>query len=156
MLGHENGITKRSGMKTGQFSGELVSKILQGGRHNGALGTRFVGNGEDWVELAIDYDTRFVADAETGIMASGPILSLMDMATSMAVWAKRDFWAPVVTLDLRIDYLRPAIPGRTLYGRGICYRLTRRIAFVHGETHDGDRDDLVAHTTGAFMLLESQ
>ena len=58
------------------------------------------------------------------------------------------------TLDLRVDYLRPATPGRRIVGRGECYGLTKSIAFVRGTAHDGDADDLVAHVTGTFISTE--
>jgi acyl-coenzyme A thioesterase PaaI-like protein len=58
---------------------------------------------------------------------------------------------PQATLDLRVDYLRPAVPGRAVIGRGSCYRMTRSIAFVRGFAHDGDPDDPVANVTGTFM-----
>ena len=85
------------------------------------------------------------------ILASGPIVSLMDMATSIAVWLRLGRFRPQATLDLRVDYLRPAAPGRTVIGRGTCYRVTRSIAFVRGIAHDGDPDDPVANVTGTFI-----
>ena len=55
------------------------------------------------------------------------------------------------TLDLRVDYMRAAVPGKTVIGRGECYKLTRTISFIRGIAHDGDPDDPVAHVTGTFM-----
>ena len=78
----------------------------------------------------------------------------MDMATSLAVWGKKGRWIPHATLDLRVDYLRPATPGRTVIGRGECYRLTRAISFVRGQAHDGDPDDPIAHVAGTYMNTE--
>lgn len=120
--------------------------------HNGAIGARVVGYGEDWSELALDYREDLVGDEASGILASGPIIALMDMATSIAVWIKRGAFKPQATLDLRIDYLRAALPGSTVFGRGECYRLTRRVAFVRGMAHDGDPHDPIAHVTGTFMM----
>jgi uncharacterized protein (TIGR00369 family) len=122
--------------------------------HTVALGLRYVDQGEDWCELALDYDRRLVSDATSGILASGPIVSLMDMATTMAIWAKRGGIRPHATLDLRIDYLRPARAGNAVTGRAECYRLTRRVAFVRGIAHDGDDNDPVAHVAGTYMLLD--
>lgn len=125
------------------------------GGHTVALGLRYVDHGSDWCELVLDYDRRLVSDATSGILASGPIVSLMDMATTMAIWAKRGAILPHATLDLRVDYLRPARPGNAVTGRAECYRLTRRVAFVRGIAHDGDANDPVAHVAGTFMLLDS-
>ncbi|WP_420142690.1 PaaI family thioesterase [Sphingomonas sp.] len=122
--------------------------------HIVALGLRYVAHGEDWCELALDYDRRLVSDGTSGILASGPIVSLMDTASGFAVWVKRGALLPQATLDLRIDYLRPARPGTTVSGRAECYRLTRRVAFVRGVAHDGDAADPVAHLAGTYMLTD--
>lgn len=122
--------------------------------HNGALGLRVIDVGPGWSELALDYREELIGQPETGVLASGPIISLMDMATSVAVWARRGVFRPQATLDLRIDYLRAATPGRTVIGRGECLRLTRRVAFVRGLAHDGDPDDPIAHVAGTFMMTD--
>ncbi|MBW4330155.1 PaaI family thioesterase [Stakelama sp. CBK3Z-3] len=120
--------------------------------HGNAIGTRYCAHGPDWCELALPYDARLIGDEASGVIASGPILALMDMACSTAAWLKRGGMVPHATLDLRIDYLRPARPRETVTGRGECYRLTRSIAFVRGHAHDGDDDDPIAHVAGTFML----
>jgi uncharacterized protein (TIGR00369 family) len=123
--------------------------------HNGALGTRYLAHGPDWAELALDYRDDLIGDEETGVLASGPIIALMDMATSIAVWIRRGIFAPQATLDLRIDYLRAATPGKTVIGRGECYRLTRRVAFVRGQAHDGDPGDPIANVVATFMMTDA-
>lgn len=124
------------------------------GGHGETVGIGYQAHGEDWAELTLPYDARLIGDVSTGVIASGPIVTLMDMATSVAIWLKRGQFVPQATLDLRIDYLRPATPGRTVIGRGECYRLTRSIAFVRGQAHDGDPDDPLAHVAGTFMFTE--
>ena len=125
-----------------------------GSGHGAAVGISYHSHGEDWVELALPWRAELVGMPETEILASGPIVSLMDMATSLAVWTKLGAFRPQATLDLRVDYLRPATPGRTVIGRGSCYRITRSIAFVRGIAHDGDPDDPVANVTGTFIGTE--
>ena len=122
--------------------------------HGGALGIGYVAHGDDWAELSLPYDAKLVGMPASGIIASGPIISLMDMATSVAIWVKLDRFRHQATLDLRVDYLRPAAPGRTVIGRGQCYGVTRSIAFVRGTAHDGDPEDPVAHVTGTFMFTD--
>ncbi len=125
------------------------------GGHAGRLGIEYHGHGDDWAELALPYDPAQIGDPERGVIASGPIVTLMDMATSMAIWLKREGFVPQATLDLRVDYLRAATPGRTVIGRGECYRITRSIAFVRGQAHDGDPADPVAHVAGTYMFLDA-
>jgi uncharacterized protein (TIGR00369 family) len=125
------------------------------GGHGGRLGIAFHARGPDWMELMLPYNVDLVGDRASGVIASGPIITLMDMATSFAVWLKRGGFVPHATLDLRIDYLRPATPGQTVIGRGECYRLTRSIAFVRGQAHDGDPADPIAHVAGTYMNLDA-
>ncbi len=136
---------------TGSFDPLLFMKLIHKLGHTAALGLRYVSHGGDWSELVLPENPRLVGDPDTGIIASGPIVSLMDMATSMAVWIRRDRFVPQATLDMRIDYLRAAAPGRDIFGRGECYRLTRTIAFTRGTAHDGDPDDPIAHVAATFM-----
>lgn len=124
------------------------------GGHGARLGIGYQGHGPDWCELLLPFHGDLIGDPSRGVLASGPIITLMDMATSVGVWLKRGAFLPHATLDLRIDYLRPAVPERTVVGRGECYRLTRQVAFVRGVAHDGDPDDPVAHVAGTFMLLD--
>lgn len=119
--------------------------------HTAALGINYVAHGEDWAELVLPYSNRLIGVEETGVLASGPIISLMDMATSVAIWIKRGRFTPQATLDMRVDYMRPARPGCDIVGRGECYRITRNIAFVRGIAHDGDTGDPVAHVAATFM-----
>lgn len=122
--------------------------------HGGLIGLRYVGHGEDWAELAIDYSERLIGDEATGVLASGPILAMMDMATSMAIWIRQKRFRAQATLDLRVDYLRPATPGKPVIGRGECYRITRKVAFIRGQAHDGDPADPVAHVAGTYMFTD--
>lgn len=119
--------------------------------HGGRIGIRYVAHGADWCELGLPYSEELIGDPARGVIASGPIIALLDMATSVGVWLKRGEFRPHATLDLRVDYLRPAQPGCEVIGRGECYRVTRSIAFVRGIAHDGDPDDPLAHVAGTFM-----
>jgi uncharacterized protein (TIGR00369 family) len=130
------------------------AKILTMPGHNKLVGATYRAHGDDWVELEFPYNEKLVGDPATGILASGPIISLMDMASSMAIWLKTQSFRPQATLDMRVDYLRPATPGKTVVGRGQCYRLTRNVAFVRGEAHDGDPAKPLAHVAGTFMFTD--
>ena len=130
---------------------KFMSYVRQVG-HGGALGIAYVAHGEDWVELSLPYRPELVGMPESGIIASGPIISLMDVATSLAIWVRLNRFRHQATLDMRVDYLRPATPGKVIYGRGECYATTRRVGFVRGLAHDGDPLDPVAHVAASFMF----
>lgn len=124
--------------------------------HGGRLGLLYNAHGEDWVEIVLPYDESLVGDPARGVLASGPVIAMMDVATSCAIWQREGRFIPQATLDLRVDYLRPATPGHAVHGRGECYRVTRSIAFVRGQAHDGDPADPIAHVAGTFMFLDAQ
>ena len=56
------------------------------------------------------------------------------------------------TLDLRIDYMRPAAPKLGVTAEAHCYKLTRTIGFVRAEAWDAERSDLIATAQAAFVL----
>ncbi|MBS0474569.1 MAG: hotdog fold thioesterase [Proteobacteria bacterium] len=133
------------------FDPLALSALMTRRAHAGWLGMAYEGHGDGWVELSLPWREDLVGVPETGVLASGPIISLMDNATSISVWSMARRFLPHATLDLRVDYVRAAEPGRKVIGRGECYKLTRTIAFVRGIAHDGDPDDPVAHVIGTFM-----
>lgn len=141
----------RPGTEAG-FDPRLFTEYARQVGHGGALGILYVDHGPDWVELGLDWQEKLVGVPETGVLASGPIISLMDMAASMAIWVKLGRFRHQATLDMRVDYLRPAEPGRRIVGRGECYGVTKSVGFVRGLAHDGNAADPVAHVTGTFMF----
>ena len=136
------------------FDPKLFTSYAAQVGHGGALGIDYQAHGPDWVELGLPYREQLIGVAETGVIASGPIISLMDMALSMAIWMKLGRFRHQATLDMRVDYLRPATPGRKIIGRGECYGIKRSVAFVRGLAHDGDPADPVAHVSATFMFTD--
>jgi len=119
--------------------------------HGALLGYRYEGHGEDWLELSMPWREELVGVPETGLLASGAIVSLIDMAAGISVFIKQGHFVPNATLDLRIDYLRPAPKGATVYGRCRCIRTTRSVCFVSGFAHVGDPNDPIATAALTFM-----
>ena len=138
-----------------EFDPATLIKGMSRMGHNALIGVDYHAHGPDWVELALPWHERLVGDTATGILASGPIFALMDMAASLSIWITSGRFRPQATLDMRVDYLRPAEPGKTVIGRGECYKLTKTIAFVRGEAHDGDPARPVAHVAGTYIFTEA-
>ena len=120
--------------------------------HGRALGLEYVGSGPNWMELSLPWREELVGVPESGILASGAIVSLIDTASGGSVWMALGHFQPIVTINLRLDYLRPALKGETVIARCECYKLTRQVAFVRGTAHGGDPERPVAQATGTFML----
>ena len=120
--------------------------------HGRALGMQFGDSGGNWTELTLPWREELVGVPETGILASGAIVSLIDTASGTAVWAALGKFIPLATIDLRIDYLRPAFRGESVYARCECTKLTRQIAFTRGTAHVGDPARPIAYSSGTFMI----
>lgn len=133
---------------------KIAPALLKMG-HVGWLGLSYKDHGPDWAELSLPWRADLLGEAEREVLASGPIVSLCDMAGGLSIWTTLGIYVPVATLDLRLDYQRPATPHKAVTARARCYKLTRSAAFVSGIAHDGNPDDPVAHFTGCFMKIGS-
>lgn len=135
----------------------LLPQLAGAAPHTRALGLMFERLADDGtVVLRAPWKSEFVGDPDTGVLAGGLATALLDHVGGLAVWAALDGYQPIATLDLRVDYMRPAGPGLDLIGEARCYRLTRSIAFVRGWAHDGDADDPVAAMQAAYMLTAAR
>jgi uncharacterized protein (TIGR00369 family) len=120
--------------------------------HNAALGTRLISMREGAAVMQLDWAPHLVGDPDTGILAGGPITVLLDSCCGMAVATRMSVLAAFATLDLRIDYARPAEPHKPVIAEAECYRLTANVAFTRAIAHQGDPSKLVAAAAGTFML----
>ena len=134
------------------FDIERFFEIARAVGHGKALGIDYQGSGPDWAELTLEARPELIGVPEDRIVASGAIVGLVDTCCGAAVWQKLDRFEPIATIDLRIDYLRPAFEGDMLVARCECYKMTKAIAFTRGIAHTGDPERPVAHVTGTFIL----
>src|SRR3954471_3133598 len=106
--------------------------------------------GEAWSSLP--YRPVFVGDTATGVLHGGVVTAMLDESCGMAVQLALDGTRAIATLDLRIDYLKPATPGLDIRAHAVCYRVTRSIAFVRATAYQDSEDDPVATATACFMV----
>ena len=137
---------------TGAFNPALFFKLAASVGHSRALQMEYRSSADHWIELALPWREELVGIEETGILASGAIVSLLDMAGSASVWMALGKFVPMATIDLRLDYFRAAVKGETVIARCECTKLTRRVGFVRGIAHGGDPARPIAQATGTFML----
>ncbi len=124
--------------------------------HTKALGVRIVEMGEGVAVLCLPYSDHLVGDPDTGIIHGGAITALLDNASGTAVHTTMKTMTSIATLDLRIDYMRPATPQRPVFARAECFRKTSNIAFVRGSAYHDSPDDPIATTIATFVLSSNQ
>ncbi|WP_415921631.1 PaaI family thioesterase [Tateyamaria sp. SN6-1] len=120
--------------------------------HSRDLGMTLVDMGDGVATIEMPYDARLVGDPETGVISGGAVSALMDTCCGAAVMCHPSNGGGTATLDLRIDYMRAAVPGQGVLTTATCYHVTRSVAFVRATAWDDDRDNPVATATGAFTV----
>ena len=119
--------------------------------HSISLGMKidFIGDGE--VGMSMPYDKKLIGDPKTEVIHGGAVFSLLDTCCGAAAMSHPDQTGPTATIDLRIDYMRPATPKQKIKAVATCYNLTKNVAFVRAVALDENEEKPVAMAAGAFV-----
>ncbi|MFT4571798.1 MAG: hypothetical protein ACI8TX_000691 [Hyphomicrobiaceae bacterium] len=127
---------------------ELVSHIP----HAIELALEVVDASPSNATIRLPVTEHLVGDSERGVVFGGVITTLLDQVGGAAVMCGMRELSSIATIDLRIDYLKAATPGRDLFGHAECYRMTRSVAFVRGAAYHDSPDDPFAIFVSTYML----
>jgi uncharacterized protein (TIGR00369 family) len=100
---------------------------------------------------SMPYRDAWLGDTERGVYHTGVITTLVDTVSGLAAVAGAGRFETIATLDLRMDFLRPARQGAGLRVQASCYRLTPSIAFVRASAWQDDENEPVAVSQSTFM-----
>ena len=143
------------GSQTQSFDLEtLLRNFLEGVRHSMVLGMELIQIEPPGLVLKLPYSDKIVGNPETGVIHGGAITTLMDQACGLAVAvALAPEYDITPTIDLRIDYMRPAEPGKDVFAYVEGYRKTRQVVFTRGIAYHDDRSKPIAHCVANFTRM---
>ncbi|WP_306016893.1 PaaI family thioesterase [Oceanicaulis sp. MMSF_3324] len=133
----------------------LAGLLVDGSPHALALGMKLVRVSPGEAVIRAPYQAESIGDPETGVMHGGVVTALLDHACGTAAFAGLGGDQAVATLDLRLDYMRPAKPGCDVVAEAKTIKVSGLIAFVSAIAHDGDENDPVATAHAAFMVTRA-
>ena len=109
------------------------------------------------VEIRMPFNPDFCLDEEGTMLHGGVLTALLDSAFGLANFLAIEDVQTMATLDLRVDYLRPARSRTDVIVFAECYRETRHIAFGSGKIwfDTGDCEE-IARGSAAFALTRGK
>lgn len=134
------------------FSQAAAQQFIHGLPHCAEMKMEILDVGEGSAEMSVPYDPRYIGDPQTGVIHGGVITALLDSCCGAAVLGHPAGRTGTATLDLRIDYMRPAEPEKRIYARAEVYQATRSVAFVRGLAYEETPDNPIASCSCAFTV----
>lgn len=129
-----------------------IIRIFEAVPHVRELGMTVIDLHHGYGQMRVPCTDRLVGNPKTGVIHGGVITSFLDTLSGLVVMASVPENTPLATLDLRIDYLRPALSQQDIFGSAECYGVTESIAFVRGTAYQDTFRKPIANCTGTFML----
>jgi len=119
--------------------------------HNGAIALEIVDVAGELVVTRLPYRDEFLGDPMARLWHTAIGTTAADSTCGLAVLLALPGLESLATLDLRMDYLRPAVADTALTIEAECHHVTQSVAFVRATLHQGERDRPTALCTAAFM-----
>lgn len=129
----------------------LIRHYPQQVPHCGHLGQEIVSVTAGQLRMRQPYGEHLLGDAERGLIHSSVQLTLVDSGFGAAVLSAFSEMEAIATLDLRMDYHRPAVAGHDLYLDARVDRISKQIVFVSGAVWQLDPDQPTAMARATFM-----
>lgn len=149
---HLQGITAVSAEKPTLVPHEIVAQYMGTLPHAKELGIVAVHVVRGMGILRLPYSDKLVGNPENGVLHGGVVTTLIDTVCGLASLTAPPRPQPLATLDLRIDYLRPATPRMDLFARAQVTKMTRQVLFLTSLAYQDDLADPVASAVATFMF----
>ena len=117
-----------------------------------ALGGEMEISASGRVRMRLPYSEKLIGNPDTGVVHGGVITGFLDQTCGMAVGSTLKEPRSFATLDLRIDYMKPARPHADIFFEGECLKIAHDVAFATARAYQDTVDDPVAIATATFMF----
>jgi len=107
------------------------------------------------VRMHLPYSEKLIGNPDTGVVHGGVISGFLDQSCGMALGSTLKQPRSFATLDLRIDYMKPAKPNRDIWFEGECLKIAHDVAFARARAYQDSIDDPVAIATATFMFTQN-
>ncbi|WP_396586248.1 PaaI family thioesterase [Bermanella sp. R86510] len=124
-------------------------------KHCQVLGMKVVEASNKSLTIELPYSEQHVGNPSTGVIHGGVLTTLMDTACGTMVINALPEFELCPTLDLRVDYVRAAEPGESIFAFAEAYRVSRNVVFTRCTVHQGDVNEPVANCVATFMRIGS-
>lgn len=114
------------------------------------LGVDITGIGPGWIELEFDHDARFTQ--QDGFVHAGAVATVLDSACGYAAFTLMPSDATVLTVEYKINLLKPALSGR-YRAKAVVVRSGRTLTICRGEFSAVGSPDPFAIMTGTLIAL---
>lgn len=119
--------------------------------HGRQLGFRVVAVEASALVAELPYQEALVGHPAAGLVHGGAVTTLIDQACGTVASLAATPPALVATLDLRLDWLRPATPGLPIRVRAECVSIKRQVIFVRCTAYHEGLDQPIAYANATFM-----
>jgi uncharacterized protein (TIGR00369 family) len=131
---------------------EMVDELIRIPPFHHWLGVRATAASPGRCTLELPPNPEFVGNPLIPAVHGGILAALIDLAGGAALFVELQY--PTPTIDMRIDYLRPAIAGKRLVADAFVKSRGKTVAFVDIDVKDED-GRLVATGRCAYSVKES-
>ncbi|MBT3789358.1 MAG: PaaI family thioesterase [Alphaproteobacteria bacterium] len=129
----------------------FATRFVEAIPHVKELGISVVTAAPGTAVIKLPYREDLIGNPDTGVLHGGVITTLIDTVCGFAAFSDVGDGFALATLDLRIDYLKPATPKLDLLAEGHTYKITKNIVFVRATAYHSDPQDPIANCVCTFM-----
>lgn len=143
-------------MKNNEDYTELISFIEKKIPFNKYMGITVQEAENGFARLSLPYRPEFIGDARRPALHGGILSTLIDTCGGVALWTCCHVSDAIATIDMRVDYLRPA-PLKDLMAESRVRLMGNRVGNVHTQVFTLDRpENIIAEGRAVYNIRRNK